>query len=60
MKCTVAHDPRKRKAVEMHLFAGMTYPEIAGVLDVSVPTVQRDMRMALAWLRSEMDSTGIG
>jgi RNA polymerase sigma factor (TIGR02999 family) len=50
-----AHDSRKRKAVEMHLFAGMTYPEIAGVLDVSVPTVQRDMRMALAWLRSEMD-----
>ena len=51
-----AHDPRKRKAAEMHLFARMTYPEIAGVLGVSVPTVQRDMRMALAWLRSEMDS----
>ena len=50
-----AHDPRKRKAAEMHLFAGMTYPEIAEVLGVSVPTVQRDMRMALAWLRSEMD-----
>ncbi len=55
-----AQDPRKRKAVEMHLFAGMTYPEIAGVLEVSVPTVQRDMRMALAWVRSEMDSTGTG
>jgi RNA polymerase sigma factor (TIGR02999 family) len=52
-----AQDPRKRKAAEMHLFAGMTYPEIAGVLGVSVPTVQRDMRMALAWLRSEMGSS---
>lgn len=47
-------DARKRKAVELNLFAGMTYPEIAQVLEVSVPTVQRDMHMALAWIRSEM------
>ena len=52
-------DPRKRRAAELHLFAGMTYPEVAEVLEVSVPTVQRDMHMALAWIRSDMSSGGM-
>jgi RNA polymerase sigma factor (TIGR02999 family) len=35
-------------------FAAMTDAEIADVLDVSVPTVRRDYRLAVAWLRREL------
>jgi RNA polymerase sigma-70 factor (ECF subfamily) len=49
-----AVDPRKHRALEMSVFGGMTHAEIAAVLDVSVPTVERDLRMARAWLRSEL------
>ncbi len=49
-----ALDARKHHAVEMSVFGGMTHAEIASVLGVSVPTVERDVRMARAWLRSEL------
>jgi len=49
-----AVDPRKHQALEMSVFGGMTHAEIATVLDVSVPTIERDLRMARAWLRSEL------
>jgi RNA polymerase sigma factor (TIGR02999 family) len=49
-----AADPRKHSAMEMSLFGGMTHAEIAEVLDVSVPTIERDLRMARAWLRDEL------
>jgi len=48
------HDPRKGRVVEMHFFAGMTYGEIAEVLGVSEATVRLDMRVAKAWMRSEL------
>ena len=49
-----AMDLRKLRVIEMHLFAGLTHSEIADVLDVSVPTVERDYRTARAWLRAEL------
>ena len=49
-----AEDERKAKVVEYHFFGGMTYEEIARVLDVSVNTVDRDLRFAKAWLAKEM------
>lgn len=49
-----ALDLRKHQALEMSVFGGMTHAEIAAVLGVSVPTVERDVRMARAWLRSEL------
>lgn len=45
-----AHDPRAARGVEMMYFGGMTREEIATVLDISVPTVDRDLRFAKAWL----------
>ncbi|MEM9597016.1 MAG: sigma-70 family RNA polymerase sigma factor [Acidobacteriota bacterium] len=45
-----ARDPRKARAVELRYFAGLTNDEIAEVLGVSRPTVERDLRMAVAWL----------
>jgi len=46
--------PRQRQVVEMRFFGGMTHEETAAVLDVSVPTVRRDWRMAQAWLKREI------
>ena len=45
---------RQRQVVEMRFFGGMTHEEVASVLDVSVPTVRRDWRLAQAWLKREM------
>lgn len=47
-------DERKARALEMKAFGGMTHDEIARVLHVSVPTIERDLRMAKAWLRAEL------
>jgi DNA-directed RNA polymerase specialized sigma24 family protein len=38
----------------MSVFGGTTHAEIAAALGISVPTVERDVRMARAWLRSEL------
>ncbi len=43
-------DPRKGKIVELKFFGGMTTDEIAGVLNVSTATVERDWKFARAWL----------
>lgn len=45
---------RQCKVVEFRFFAGLTQEEIAEVLDVSVPTVRRDWRLARAWLSREL------
>lgn len=47
-------DERKARAVELHYFAGLTYDETAEVLGVSPATVDRDLRMARAWLYAEV------
>src|SRR5262245_5957148 len=43
-------DARKAQVVEMKFFAGMTSQEIARALDTSDATVERDWKMARAWL----------
>ena len=47
-------DARQARVVEHRFFAGLTAPETAALLGVSVPTVDRDWRAARAWLRREM------
>lgn len=49
------HDPRKARVVELHFFGGLTYAETAAALDISEATVDRDLRMAKAWLATELD-----
>jgi RNA polymerase sigma factor (TIGR02999 family) len=51
-------DGRKSETLEMIYFGGLTYEEAAAVLGVSVPTVQRDLRMAKAWIYREMQKDG--
>jgi DNA-directed RNA polymerase specialized sigma24 family protein len=51
-----AFDERKARVLEMRAFGGMTATETAVALGVSEPTVKRDMRMAQAWLRRELET----
>ena len=50
-----AFDERKARIVDLHYFAGLTHPEIAAALELSPSTVDRDLRLARAWLRRELD-----
>lgn len=43
-------DERQGQVAEMRLFAGLTHDEVAEVLGVSVPTAERDWRVARAFL----------
>lgn len=47
-------DERKSRVVELRYFGGLTDAEIAEVIGVSVPTVERDLRQAKAWLYREL------
>jgi len=45
-------DPWLAETVELKIFTGLSSAEIAEVRDVSKRTVERDWRVAQAWLRS--------
>jgi len=47
-------DERQSKVVEMKFFGGLSAPDIARTLGVSLATVERDWRTARIWLRREM------
>ena len=48
----------KVKVVEMNFYGGMTYDEIAEALGISPATVDRELRMAKAWLYRELKDAG--
>ncbi|MBK7876610.1 MAG: sigma-70 family RNA polymerase sigma factor [Planctomycetes bacterium] len=48
-------DATKARLVELRFFAGLSVAEAGHVLGVSESTVQREWRMARAWLRARMD-----
>lgn len=47
-------NPLEAQLIEMRYFAGMTAEECAGALSIPVHVVQRNLRLARAWLRREM------
>jgi len=47
-------DERRAEALELHYFGGLTYDEMAAALGVSAATVDRQLRLAKAWLRREL------
>lgn len=49
-----AIDARKTKVLELRVYLGCTAEETAGILHMSKATVDRDMRMACAWLCREL------
>jgi RNA polymerase sigma factor (TIGR02999 family) len=50
-------EARPSQVIELHYFGGLTYREIAGVLNLSEATVDRDMRFARAWLQHELEES---
>lgn len=56
LRALAAVDERKARVVEMVCFGGLTYDEVAAVLDISRPTAHRDLRLAKAWLHDRMRS----
>jgi RNA polymerase sigma factor (TIGR02999 family) len=47
-------DQRQAQVMTLRYFAGMTVPEVAEALGVSVVTVERDWRLARAWLAGQL------
>ncbi|MEO1085619.1 MAG: sigma-70 family RNA polymerase sigma factor [Acidobacteriota bacterium] len=47
-------DPRKCRVIELRYFAGLEYEESAEFLGVSKTTVNRELRLARAWLQAEL------
>jgi RNA polymerase sigma factor (TIGR02999 family) len=47
-------DARKCRVVELSLLMGLSQQEVAETLEISVPTVERDLRFARAWLRERL------
>jgi len=48
-------DPQKARIIELRFFGGLSIEETAVVLDVGHATVERDWRLARAWLRRELE-----
>ncbi len=49
-----AEEPRKAEFVTLRFFGGMTTPEAAAALGVSVPTAERWWTFARAWLLADL------
>ncbi len=49
-------DPRASKIAEQHIFSGLSFPEIARNLDLSVSTIKRDWKTARLWLARDLES----
>ena len=49
-------EPRLAQVIELHYFGGLTYDQIAESVGVSAATVHRDIRLARAWLVTEIGS----
>ena len=49
-------DARKARAMELKFFGGLEMAEIAAVLNISVKTVEKDVRLGAAWLRSALST----
>lgn len=47
-------DPRRAQVVKLRYFVGMTNPEVAEALGISLATAERDWSFAKAWLFSRL------
>ncbi len=52
-----ALDPDQAKLVELRFFGGLTVEEAAEVMGISTATVEREWRMARAWLHHQLTAT---
>jgi RNA polymerase sigma factor (TIGR02999 family) len=52
-----ALDERSSRVLEMSCFGGLEREEIARVLGISIPTVDRDLKFARAWISKALGTT---
>ena len=52
-----AFDDRRSRVLEMRVFGGMSVEETAHALGISERTIKREMRLAQAWIRHELEQT---
>jgi RNA polymerase sigma factor (TIGR02999 family) len=57
LKELARNDPRKGDIVELRIFGGMTFDEIANTLGLSNATVRADWRFARAWLEARLEAS---
>jgi RNA polymerase sigma-70 factor (ECF subfamily) len=50
-------DERKRRILELRFFGGLSYEETCEVLGISTSTLDRELRLAKAWLYQELKSS---
>jgi RNA polymerase sigma-70 factor, ECF subfamily len=56
LQCLALLDPRKARLVELRYFAGLSIPETAATLGISLATVGREWAVARMWLRRELEA----
>lgn len=54
LEALAAQHPRKARAIELSYFGGLSFDEIAAVLEVSPVTVKRELKAAKMWLLHEL------
>ncbi len=52
-----AIEPRKARVVELRIFLGCSSAEAADLMGISKPTLDRDLRFALAWLFNRLKAS---
>ena len=55
-----AKDPRSAQVVALRFFSGMSNPEVAEHLQISLRTVESDWTFARAWLKRDLSGEGHG
>jgi RNA polymerase sigma factor (TIGR02999 family) len=55
MQALAQFDPEKARLVEMRFFGGLTAEESAEIVGLPVQVVRRELRVAQAWLKRELD-----
>ena len=55
MQALAKFDAQKARLVEMRFFGGLTAEESAQIFELPVQTVRRELRVAQAWLKRELD-----
>ncbi len=49
-------DERKAQLIELQIFGGLTFDEMSEVTGLSTSTIHRDLRLAKAWLKNELQT----
>ena len=54
LQALAALDPRKAQLIELQYFGGLSFREMAAVTGLSSSTLDRDLRLARAWLKDAL------